>query len=135
MGMYTEFVCAFSLNKDTPEQVTNLLLHMSGKLVQLPKLPEHELFRTERWEFMLFSDSYYFEGETHTSVRYDDVLGRYSVTIRCNLKNYDQEIEKFLDWIAPHISSTGFLGYMRHEASKHPDLIYKDDENIKYMVA
>lgn len=62
------------------------------------------------------------------------------LTIRSNLKNYDQEIQKFLHWIAP-FSQTGiftpgtskspptgpgrnFAGYFCYEEADRPTLIY-----------
>lgn len=129
MGMYTELVCAFELKKDTPEKVIETLKYMLDYSDEDIKTPDHELFKTHRWEFMLRSDSYYFTGTTDSSMRKDDIADSYIVNVRCNLKNYDDEIEKFLDWIKPYISKDymeerEFIGYSRYEEAERPTLIY-----------
>lgn len=130
MGMYTELVCAFNLKEETPTEVIGILERMCDGDIQdlnLIELPDHNLFKSARWKFMLKSDSYYFDGDSHSTIR-NDSIGGYYVTIRCNLKNYDDEIEKFIDWVKPYISYGGngdyFIGYSRYEESKEPTLIY-----------
>jgi hypothetical protein len=134
MGMYTELVCAFELKKDTPQDVIDILRFMTGEQVgcNLSKINAHPLFQTDRWRFMLQCDSYYFEGQTHSEVKRDTVSGEdnpsYFVTIRCNLKNYNDEIDKFIDWVKTYIEYAGhdeyFIGYQRYEENKDPELIY-----------
>lgn len=127
MGMYTELVCALELKQDTPDLVINTLKYMVGTLGELEETPTHELFETDRWDFMLRGDSYYFEGVTNSNLYKDTLIPQrptYYLTIRCNFKNYDGEIEKFIDWITPYSHSTGFIGYKRFEGDKDPALIY-----------
>lgn len=130
MGMYTELVCAFELKDDTPENVIKVLGAMCNgdtDLLDENDIPNHELFETQRWRFMLRSDSYYFDGDTNSTLRKDDIAG-WIATIRCNLKNYKNEIEKFIDWIEKYILYAGegeyFIGYSRYEEDKQPKLIY-----------
>jgi hypothetical protein len=90
---------------------------------------DHPLFHTHRWDYMLQSDSYYFTGATRSHLEICNLLKTpsYFLTIRCNLKNYDDEIGKFLSWIAPYIHTNEdfeFLGYMRYETESEPTLIY-----------
>lgn len=54
------------------------------------------------------------------------------VNIRANLKNYDNEIDKFLHWLAPYIDTEGFIGYTRYEEYDDPTLIYIDDRDVIY---
>lgn len=131
MGMYTELVCAFELENDTPIEVINTIRYMTGQLDKIEKTPNHELFDTDRWSFMLRSDSYYFEGDTHSAIRLDDLykgnqshLNSYYVTIRCNLKNYNGEIEKFINWIKLYSTTKGFIGYKRYKEYEEPTLIF-----------
>lgn len=136
MGMYTEFVMAAKLKKDTPKTVIDILEFMMRDREDPPiDLPDHPLFQTERWGIMLCCDSAYFAGDTHSmlSKRKYDFGVEYTLTIRCNLKNYDSEIEWFLDWISPYIDSTydGFIGYMLYEEYDDPTLIYFDTYDRK----
>lgn len=136
MGMYTELNCAFELKKGTPQEVIDLLWFMTNNAIvpQPPSLPDHPLFRTSSWQMMLGSDSYYFAGEAHSTVRFEDgVTDTWFVTIRCNLKNYDHEIEHFVDWITPHIDAMegDFIGYYRYEETEVPTLIYYPNRLFK----
>jgi hypothetical protein len=130
MGMYTELVCAFELKEETPDKIIDIINFMCDDDYGLyTDLPEHELFETTRWKFMLRSDSYYFEGSTNSTIEHDSLVGGYYVTIRCNLKNYDNEIEKFIDWISEYIRKDDyfrkqFIGYKRYEENDDPTLIY-----------
>lgn len=131
MGMYTELVCAFELESDTPKEVIQILRHMTGQEKELgmdeSELPSHPLFGTERWRFMLQSDSYYFPGDTHSRLKIDNLYPTkpmYYLTIRCNLKNYDNEIDNLLSWLGRYTRTTGFIGYKRYEEAEEPTLLY-----------
>jgi hypothetical protein len=127
MGMYTEFHFNVELRKEVPPNVINAL----AKILNMPfdeamELPEHPLFRASRWAHMLTCDSYYFSADTHSTMRFDEVAHRWFLCIRCNLKNYDDEIEKFVSWITPWIEAENeaFLGFMRYEEDETPTLFY-----------
>jgi hypothetical protein len=127
MGMYTEFHFNSELKKDTPNNVIEILRYMIGSSPKPERLPEHELFFTERWWYMLVSTSTYFDAETISTLKFDNVIGSYFLCIRCNLKNYDQEIQHFIDWIDPYLDKYegNFLGFYRYEEDEEPTLIYK----------
>ena len=106
MGMYTEFHFNTRLKEDTPHIVIDTLQFMLGVGVVTEEsltLPEHPLFTTQRWRVMLRMDSYYFDADTHSTLRYDDIAKAYFLCIRCNLKNYSNEIEHFTNWIMPYV--------------------------------
>ena len=127
MGMYTELHFNAELKQDTPEEVIAILDGMvSAKEHTSGTLPSHPLFDTPRWEYMLRCDSYYFDADTHSTLRYDDITKSYYLCIRCNLKNYDGEIEKFIDWIKPYCDKYpgDFLGFYRYEETETPTLVY-----------
>ena len=123
MGMYTEF--HFNAEVQDDNDVLAVLRYMiDGDSEPLP-LPDHPLFDTDRWRVMLRMDSYYFDADTHSTLRADCQGGQY-LCIRCNLKNYDGEIEKFIDWITPHLKKHegDFLGFYRYEETEQPTLIH-----------
>jgi len=125
--MYTELVCAFSLTKGTPQHVVDTLLYMTGQSSAEPEtLPPHPFFGDTRWDHMLRGGSAYFDGDPHSTVRVDEYSGKHRVTIRCNFKNYDGELEKFIDWLTPHIDALpgDFVGYKRYEDTDVPTLLY-----------
>lgn len=125
MGMYTEFYFNARLKEDVPLEVVNTLNYMLGGEKALD-LPDHELFKTARWDFMLRCDSYCFDADTHSTLRFDDIGNQYSLCIRCNFKNYDDEIEKFISWVKPYLDKYEgeFLGFYRYEECEQPTLVY-----------
>lgn len=125
MGMYTEFHFNTELKRDIPDEIRAVLDYMVGNRDDEPATPEHPLFCTTRWRMMLRSGSYYFDADTHSTLRDDEQGGSY-LCIRCNLKNHDDEIEKFCDWVRPYIDKCDgdFLGFSRYEATETPTLIF-----------
>jgi hypothetical protein len=114
MGTYTELVCAFAVDRNTPRQIIDILLYMTGQSDTAPKeFPEHPLFGETRWDYMLQGGSVFFDGDAHSTVRLEESDGQYRVTIRCNFENYDDEIVKFIAWVTPYIDALrgDFLGY------------------------
>lgn len=127
MGMYTEFHFNTELKNNVPENIINILKYMVGDIENEPELkPKHKLFSTPRWAFMLRCESYYFDADTHSTLRFDNISKSYYLCIRCNLKNYSSEIENFIEWIKPYLNKAdgAFLGFYRYEETENPVLIY-----------
>ena len=126
MGMYTEIHFNSELKKDTSAQIIETLMYMIGDRDAEPTLPAHELFLSDRWRYMLQSDSFYFDADTHSTLRFDDISNSYYLCIRSNLKNYNNEIGRFIDWIMPYLAKYDgdFLGFSRYEEEQEPTLIY-----------
>jgi hypothetical protein len=127
MGMYTELHFNSELKKETPKEVIETLKYMVGEAENSPDLlPEHDLFKTGRWDYMLQCDSYYFNADTHSTLRFDDISDSYYLCIRTNLKNYGNEIEEFIDWIRPYLAKSEgeFLGFSRYEETEQPTLLF-----------
>lgn len=130
MGMYTELVLGFELKKHIPEKIINTLHYMIGTKNTIYNLDDDFLDGKNRQRFMLHSSSQYFAySKPLSNMYYDEVSRTYRVSIRCNLKNYENEIHSFLHWIAPYIYdySNFFLGYSMHEGTDNPTLIYLKD--------
>lgn len=128
MGMYTELNIGVNLRSDTPQNIIGILQYMLGDVDEVA-VTDHPLFSTPRWDMMLQCDSYYFDGRTDSSMELDDISHRYELNVRCNLKNYDNEIELFLDFIRPYLETVGFIGYTRYEEDDDPTLIYNNVHN------
>lgn len=136
MGMYTELVFGCNLKKNTPKEVIEAIEYMTGQRqyddTVEPELNiinlNHELFDCRRWSWMLNSDSEYFEGVSTSRIIEDNCFHDYRLSIRCNLKNYDNEIDKFINWIEPYIDCCGneLLGYKRYEENEFPTLYYSE---------
>lgn len=130
--MYTELHFNSELKKEIPASILNVLAFMVGLHEDEPKeLPKHKLFSTTRWRYMLTCGSYYFDADTISTLRYDDISDSWYLCIRTNFKNYDSEIEHFIDWVMPYLNKyvTGeFLGFYRYEEAEEPTSIYYKEE-------
>jgi hypothetical protein len=127
MGMYTEIHFNSELKKNLPESIVKVLQYMiDGERENEPELPDHEFFKCRRWSSLFRMDSYYFDADTHSTLRFDDISNAYYLCVRANLKNYDSEIQKFINWIMPYLdkSEGEFLGFYRYEGTEEPTLIY-----------
>jgi hypothetical protein len=139
MGMYTALSLGVELNIKRGSQVAELLRYMVGDREDSPKLAlvghdeanqTHRFFSTDRWNYMLASDSYYFSWDTRFTLRWDEIAKSYFLSGTCNLKNYNLEIELFLDWLLPYIhsASEGFIGWTMYEQDELPTLlVLKED--------
>lgn len=131
MGMFTEFHYNVELIKNVPKNILDILHFMLDenrhKSIDTLMIPSHPLFNSERWKGMLLSDSFMFKADTHSTLRFDDIAKVYFLCIRCNLKNYNNEIENFIDWIDPYVEAytDDFLGFYRYEESEEPTIVRK----------
>lgn len=131
MGMYTELDLKVAI-KDNPVVVDVLKdIATDGSLSVKDRL-DHPFFKTDKCDFIGWCGSYYFDGQPHIQFRYDEIAKCWFLTTCFNLKNYDNEIEKFLDWLCPYILTEGYLGTYWYEKQEEPTRVYK--ENGKIMI-
>lgn len=136
MGDYTELNIAVKLK--LTDNIRKILEYMTGGRADTDfTVPTHPLFESPRWEFMLMCDSFYFDHTANSSLvnkkpwEEEDDMERI-INVRCDLKNYSDEIENFLDWIYQYSKTRGFIGYMRYEYDEDPTLIYFTDSGVEY---
>jgi hypothetical protein len=131
MGMYTELNIGVAFKEDTPKEIIDAVKYLLCETKEKPCI-DHELFGCPRHRMVLTGDSFYFDSISDSKMEYNDIDGQYHLNVRSNLKNYDSEIENFLDFISPYIETDEFIGYMRYEESEKPTLIYIDNGIVKY---
>lgn len=131
MGIYTELDLKVAI-KDDPI-VVNILLDLSNKdkFVSIKNRLYHPFFRTDRCNLIGRCGSYYFDGQPYIQFRYDEIAKCWFLTTCFNLKNYNKEIEKFLDWLCPYILTEGYIGTYWYETQEEPINIYKKDGKIR----
>lgn len=102
MGYYTEINFGATLREDTPDEVTAVLSDLAnGRRIRQPL--DHPFFKTSRCEYlMVCSSAYFLFGEIPMPV-FHFHHKCWTLAFRSSLKNYDGEIELFLDWIRPYI--------------------------------
>lgn len=123
MGMYTELFVCCRLKDD--KQVIEILKYMIGQTKDKPELSDHELFATDRWNFMLQCSSYYFVPSTVHLLEWNEIGQYWCFINRSDFKNYDNEVNKFIDWIKSYInSSSEMIGYSRYEEDREPTIYY-----------
>lgn len=135
MGMYTEIVVGCKLKKDTPDQVIYILRYLCNLDTETePKeLPDHPFFKTKGWRSIAACGSYYFGvHNAHSRLVFDDIDKSFNLSIRANLTNYENEIEKFLYWLKPYISQGSgmreLFGYELYEEDSMPTLYFLERE-------
>lgn len=98
--MYTELIFGASLKTDTPKEVIDTLRYMVGDIEQ----PEKLAFDSNRNP--LIGGSHHFGVISGaTKMYYNDTAKCWVLSSRANIKNYDSDIETFLEWIKPFVDS------------------------------
>jgi hypothetical protein len=117
MGMYTELIFGAELKKETPQGVIDTLRYMLGDIDKPKKLE----FNPELSPFCVAS--YYFAVCNPVQKMWiDRIDSQWHISTRSNIKNYNGEIEAFLDWIKPWI-----LGGSGNR-DMYAIVIYEDEE-------
>lgn len=130
MGTYTEIFVNVALKADTPAHVLQILNNPDDAV----RLPDHPFFSCDRWDQILTGPcsggSYYFNLNNFYHFRtIDDISKGAGLCLLQDLKNYDNEIDKFFDWIEPYVAGSDFervhMGHHRYEESEEPTLRYR----------
>lgn len=129
MGMYTEVYICSKLTKDVPMDILKYLFTDNFKL-PIPedlKLPDHPFFKVERWFQIGHCCSYYHIPYPTSDLRFDETSKNWYLVSRSDIKNYDNQIELFFDWVMPYLDKCEgeFIGYSRYEEFDEPKLYFK----------
>lgn len=138
MGMYTELYLSCSLRADMPNRVLNVLEHLfCDEPLSGAELPNHPFFATDRWTHIGNSSSYYFVPAVVKHFERNSIGTEYCLIFRCDLKNYDDEIVKFLSWLFPYldndITSYRHIGHFRYEENLVPTLIFQGKDKLHFV--
>lgn len=127
MGSYTQFFFAAKVN-DEPAVIDVLRFMLFGG--DRPALPDHPLFKTDRWDCMLRME------DLHVAKLQKGFMDKWSVVAHSNFKNYDNEIDKFVDWIRPHLCGLGpdMIGFKLYEHDENPTIIRAMDESEPFTI-
>ena len=129
MGMYTEIYLGVDLKEDTPREIISWLAAHIDKSSTYEKVRclAPEILRGTRFE-ILSGDSYYFYAQQHISFVFDEISHSYHFTLVCNIKNYDNEIQKLLDLIRPYLDMypNEHMGHIRYEEDDTPTFLFAE---------
>lgn len=128
MGMYTELIFGASFKEDTPKDLIDTIRYMAG---DLEEKPEPCLWQETR-NPISWGCSYYFAiSESVTKMWFDDISNQWVLSSRCNLKNYNDEIETFLEMVKPWIESGSgsrdMYAIVIYEEQAEPTIYYLKD--------
>lgn len=131
MGMYTQLKATIKLdyNHDDVDKVIKVLCHMLyAENIDIDNeisYFKHPLFETSRWDWMLNGSSAYFDEHEPSYLR------DYVLYLDFDMKNYDNEIQKFLDWIRPYSVSRGKIGTYRYEEQENDSWVIFDEDDCR----
>lgn len=128
MGMYTELVLKCSFKNDTPQEALGVIRHLFAGGPLASQVPDHPFFSKPRWDHIGSLSSYYHHPKAINDL-HDNFSGLYLFS-RSDLKNYDGEIEAFLDWVDPYVDERPgqCIGWSWYEEDLSPTLVYKKGE-------
>ena len=123
MGMYTEIHFASDLKKDTPQEIIDLLHDLiNGHAISPSRIPKHEFFETDRCHILFEGNSAYFDAFISFTLTKNEFSEAWLLQGTTNLKNYNREIQKFIDWITPYLDkhSGEYIGHIWYEEWDKP---------------
>lgn len=130
MGMYTELIFGANCKADLLNEIDLAVLqYLFNNGPEPIVLPDHPFFKCDRWKYITKSLSYYFAVRSpYASIKHDKISETWNLSSRANLKNYDSEIEKFLDWIKPKLEQGSgyrdFYAIVCYEEQDEPTIYY-----------
>ena len=136
--MYTKFNVIIPLKNDIPKNIKELLYEMIeyGTTSSKDESIEHEFFNGKTRPFFARCNSYYFTGTSNSSIQYANEEEKKDMVLHidCDFKNYNNDIDLFLDFVKQFIEYTNyfpmFLGYSQYEEDANPTLYFYDGKEI-----
>lgn len=126
MGIYTELVLKITLpEKNEIKDVLDFMFDGTKDYNdELLNKPDHPFFKCTRWRHLSESSSYYLD-HPKPVISYFSDFGTTYLFLRVDLKNYDDEIDQFIDFIKPHleIPKGKTLGWVWYEEDDNPNMI------------
>jgi hypothetical protein len=135
MGNYTEFIFKAKLRQDTPDNVIEVLKRVlidrdlghnktlfTTKDVSTPDI-DHPFFKCNNWYGLFLCTNW---GDIQGGRMYRHGF-YWKLDIHTEFRNYDSEIEKFVNWITPFVvgrKKKQYLGCYRNENMNAPINIY-----------
>ena len=141
MGMYTELIFGATLKEKTPTYVTQALDHVindTDDTVNVKLSDESKYFINEySLQKLIWCTSYYFGAHNNKpSCVFDKTAGCWCISFRANCKNYNGEIEKFIEFIKPYVEwgsgTTNIFAIVQYEEDDYPTL-YGIEGKYEYL--
>lgn len=107
MGTYSELIFGAGLKENTPKEIIDAikwLLDNTKDESDYPAVLPQDL-KESRLSWMFNSGGSYYFGSIsgYSEFKYDEIGNFWRLNARFNIKNYENEIEGFLNWIKPYL--------------------------------
>jgi hypothetical protein len=138
MGMYSELIFGATLKENTPTYVTDALNSVINDNIDAKLSGVAEQFIDEySLSKLIWCSSYYFGSHVNKpSCDFDKIAERWCVSFRANCKNYQNEIEKFIEFITPYVEygsgPTNIFAIVQYEEDDYPTL-YGTEGKYEYL--
>lgn len=136
--MYTELIFGATLKEKTPTYITQALDSVINDRTNVNLSDEVKQFSDEySLSKLIWCSSYYFGAHVNKpSCDFDKIAGRWCVSFRANCKNYQNEIEKFIEFITPYVEygsgPTNIFAIVQYEEDDYPTL-YGTEGKYEYL--
>lgn len=136
--MYTELIFGATLKENTPTYVTQALDSVINDRTNIDLPDEVKQFSDEySLSKLIWCSSYYFGAHSNKpSFTFDKIANRWSISFRANCKNYQNEIEKFIEFIKPYVEygsgPTNIFAIVQYEEDDYPTL-YGTEGKYEYL--
>ena len=126
MGMYTELILGCEFSKNTPDVLIKALDHVINYPEEEVDMNVQKFIREYDLNYLLFGSSYYFGVNRSSAMFWKDTIDNsYHISTRSNIKNYTNQIEKFLEYIKPYVErGSGYehriYAYVQYESDEFP---------------
>jgi len=123
MGMYTEIFVNVDFKPDTPESFIDELKKFDPNTEDIVDGPS-------RWNRLFLNGSYYTPYTSVFHLGYNNIRKGWSLLGKGDIKNYDNEIEKFFHYIASFVDDSNMwdggvlMGHALYEEYNVPTLFY-----------
>lgn len=138
MGMYTELIFGATLKENTPTYITQALDSVINNNTDAKLSSEVEQFIDEySLSKLIWCTSYYFGSHNNKpSCVFDKIANSWCISFRANCKNYQGEIEKFIEFIKPYVEygsgPTNIFAIVQYEEDDYPTL-YGTEDKYEYL--
>jgi hypothetical protein len=136
--MYTELIFRATLKEKTPTYVRQALDCVINDNADVKLSDEAKQFIDEySLSKLIWCTSYYFGAhDNKPSCVFDKIANRWCISFRANCKNYQNEIEKFIEFIKPYVEygsgPTNIFAIVQYEEDDYPTL-YGTEDKYEYL--
>lgn len=132
MGMYTDAIiqCKIPSTPTVEEKIIPALKQMLGH-EETGVSPTGPIADCTRHAHMLRGRSYYYFQKSICTLEFNKIFSAWLFFASFDTRNYEKEIEKFLEWLAPYTAvDHAPIAFVRYEEASVPDIYYRHKDGL-----